>query len=73
MDLDPSTRPDGQSGQAGGYVPRFLSFFLALVFFRFDGESQSFHLPLTPAVRRLAQPIGKSYLYDEETLHEFKY
>ena len=25
------------------------------------------------AVRRLAKPIGKSDLYDKETLHEFKY
>ncbi len=28
------------------------AFFYALVFFRFDGESRSTHLPLTPAVGR---------------------
>jgi hypothetical protein len=38
-----------------GYAPRFLSFFLALRFSRFDGESQPTHLPLTLAV---SQPRG---------------
>jgi hypothetical protein len=28
---------------------------------------------LMPTVRRLAKPIGKSDLYDKETLHEFNY
>jgi len=36
----------------GGYAPRFLSFFLALSFFRFDGESQLSHLPLMQTVGR---------------------
>ena len=30
----------------------FFAFFLALSFFRFDGESQPSHLPLTRAVRQ---------------------
>ena len=36
------------SGQLG--VCAFFSFFLALSFFRFDGESRPAHLPLMPAV-----------------------
>jgi hypothetical protein len=35
----------------GGYAARFLAFFLALGFFRFEGESQPSHLPLTLADR----------------------
>ena len=34
----------------GGYAPRFLSISVALSFYRFDGESQPTHLPLTQAV-----------------------
>jgi hypothetical protein len=34
----------------GGYAARFLSFFAALSFLRFDGESRPTHLPLTRAV-----------------------
>jgi hypothetical protein len=37
----------------GGNAPRFLSVFVALSFFRFDGESQPSHLPLMLAVGRL--------------------
>ena len=39
-------------GHEGGYVPRFQAFFSALGFFRFDGESQPTHLPLTLTVGR---------------------
>ena len=34
----------------GGYAPRFLAFFVAWSFFRFDSESRPTHLPLTQAV-----------------------
>jgi hypothetical protein len=47
----------------GGYAARFLSFFVALSFFRFNGESQPSHLPLTPAVSLLAlAKIGKKII-----------
>ena len=36
----------------------FFGIFLALSFFRFDGESQPTHLPLTQAVRRQLQQIA---------------
>jgi hypothetical protein len=50
-----SKLPNAKSGLTmraadGGYAPRFLAFFVALSFFRFDGESCPTHLPLTRAV-----------------------
>jgi hypothetical protein len=45
---------DGVGDGRSGLLPRpsgvFLERFLALSFFRFEGESQPSHLPLTPAV-----------------------
>jgi hypothetical protein len=38
----------------GGYAARFLAFFVALSFSRFDSESRPTHLPLTRAVGRTA-------------------
>jgi hypothetical protein len=37
----------------GGYAPRFLAFFAALSFFRFNGESHPAHQQVTQTVGRL--------------------
>ncbi len=52
---------------------RFSSSFLASGFSCSQAFPQPARKPLTQTVRRLAKPIGKSDLYDKETLHEFKY
>jgi hypothetical protein len=63
--------PDGRSAMPSlkiladlEYAPRFQAFFAALVFSRFDGESQTAHLPLTHTVGRLATIIIISLLED---------
>ena len=40
---------------AGGYAARYFGISVALSFSRFDGDSRPSHLPLTPAVERLAE------------------
>jgi hypothetical protein len=51
---------------ADGWVrAAFSGIFLALSFFRFDGESHPTHLPLTPAVGQL--PSLRDNIVDHES------